>query len=149
MQKAEVRVQKLHPDAILPQYGTAHAAGADLRAFLKEGAVSLLPGETRLIPTGLSMEIPEGFVGLIYARSGISVKRGLAPANKVGVIDSDYRGEVMVALYNQSSKVQTVENGERIAQMVIAPYLQAVFSEAETLCDTERGAGGFGSTGTK
>ena len=149
MEKAEVRVQKLYPEALLPHYGSEHAAGADLHAFLQEGAVTLSSGETKLIPTGLSFAIPEGFVGLIYARSGISVKRGLAPANKVGVIDSDYRGEVMVALYNQSGKAQTVENGERIAQIVITPYVKAEFSEAETLEDTARGKGGFGSTGTK
>ncbi len=149
MEKAEVLVRKLHPEALLPHYGSEHAAGADLHAFLPEGAVTLSPGETKLISTGLFFAIPEGFVGLIYARSGISVKRGLAPANKVGVIDSDYRGEVMVALYNQSPEVQTVENGERIAQIVIAPYLKAAFCEADTLEDTARGAGGFGSTGTK
>ena len=149
MQKLSVRVQKLHKDAVLPAYGTAYAAGADLHALLLGETLSFAPGETRLVRTGLSMEIPEGFVGLIYARSGIATKRGLAPANKVGVLDSDYRGEVMVALHNHSDVVQTVEDGERIAQLVIAPYLTAAFEEAESLESTARGSGGFGSTGTK
>jgi dUTP pyrophosphatase len=106
-------------------------------------------GETRLVRTGIALEIPEGYVGLIYARSGISVKRGLAPANKVGVIDSDYRGEIMVALYNQSGKEQTVADGERIAQIVFTPYVAADFCVVDELDSTERGEGGFGSTGRK
>ena len=109
--------------------------------------IAAATGATYLVPTGIAMAIPEGFVGLIYARSGLSVKQGLAPANKVGVIDADYRGEILVALYNQSAETRTVAPGDRIAQMVIAPYLTAEFSEAEELSDTERGAGGFGSTG--
>ena len=108
-----------------------------------------MPGETKLVSTALAMEIPEGYGGFIYARSGLAAKRGLAPANKVGVIDSDYRGEVMVALYNQSAVPQSVEAGERIAQLVIAPVYQAVFEETDALADTARGAGGFGSTGRK
>ena len=99
------------------------------------------------MPTGLAMEIPAGYAGLIYARSGIAVKRGLAPANKVGVIDADYRGEILVALYNQGAEPQTVEHGERIAQMIITPFLTCEFVQAQTLSDTVRGAGGFGSTG--
>ena len=95
------------------------------------------------------MEIPEGFVGLVCARSGLATKRGLAPANKVGVIDSDYRGEVMVALHNHGTEAQTIEQGERIAQLVLVPYLTAAYEQADSLTDTDRGAGGFGSTGTK
>lgn len=142
----KVNVKKLNPDAVLPTYGTAFSAGADLYA-LCDGVVEIAPGETVLIHTGLSLEIPEGYGGFLYARSGLATKKGLAPANKVGVIDADYRGEVMVALYNQSGEVRTVETGERIAQLVIAPFLKAEFEEAENLADTDRGAGGFGSTG--
>ncbi len=142
----KVKVKKLSENACLPTYGSEFSAGADLYACLSEEAV-ILPGETVLIPTGLSMEIPEGYGGFIYARSGLSVKKGLAPANKVGVIDADYRGEIMVALYNQSKEERRVSSGERIAQMVIAPFLKASFEEAESLEDTQRGAGGFGSTG--
>lgn len=143
-----LQVKKLNELAKIPTYGTECAAGADLYAAISE-AITLQPGETKLIPTGLSMAIPTGLVGLIYARSGISIKRGLAPANKVGVIDSDYRGEVMVALYNQSNVEQTIEPNERIAQFVLTPYIQADFVEVEELDDTNRGNGGFGSTGTK
>ncbi len=149
MDKMTVRVKKLHKDAILPRYGSAYAAGADLHALTEAEFVSIAPGETKLIRTGVALEIPTGFAGFIYARSGIATKRGLAPANKVGVVDSDYRGEVMVSLHNHSGEVQQISSGERIAQMVIAPYLTAVFTEAEELDDTERGAGGFGSTGRK
>ena len=144
-----VKVKKLESNAILPTYGSPQAAGADLYALVEGGSLTIAPGETVLVRTGLSVEIPEGYVGLIYARSGLATKKGLAPANKVGVIDSDYRGEVKVALYNQSQAAQTVEQGERVAQFVIAPYLTAEFTEAETLSDTKRGAGGFGSTGNK
>lgn len=142
----KVGLKKLSEKAIVPTYGTAYSAGADLYACLEE-EISIAPGETVLVHTGLALEIPEGYVGLIYARSGLATKRGLAPANKVGVIDADYRGEVMVALYNQSGNVQTVAHGERIAQLVIAPFLTAEFEEADDLSDTVRGAGGFGSTG--
>ena len=141
-----VRVKKLDEKAILPTYGTAFAAGADLYALAGE---TIAPGETKLIHTGIAMEIPEGYGGFLYARSGLATKRGLAPANKVGVIDADYRGEIMVAMYNQSSTAQTVEAGERVAQLVIAPFLHASFEESETLLDTQRGEGGFGSTGKK
>lgn len=144
----QVRIKKLDPKATVPTYGSEFSAGADLYACAEE-AVLIPTGETRMIHTGLAFEIPEGYVGLIYARSSLGTKRGLAPANKVGVIDADYRGEVMVSLHNHSSSDQAVEPGERIAQMVIAPFLKAEFEVAEDLSDTVRGAGGFGSTGTK
>ena len=143
-----VAVKKLREGAKLPTYGSAFAAGADLYACL-DTPVTIQPHETVLVPTGLSFEIPAGWAGMIHARSGLATKRHLAPANKVGVIDSDYRGEVMVSLHNHSNLPQTVEPEERIAQMVIMPYLAAEFFEAEELSDTVRGAGGFGSTGTK
>ncbi len=141
-----IAVKKLEERAILPTYGSAYAAGADLYA-LTDGEVTIAPGETRLVRTGLAMEIPEGYAGLIYARSGLASKRGLAPANKVGVVDADYRGEIMVALHNHSAVAQTIANGERIAQLVVAPFLKAEFLEAEELNETVRGVGGFGSTG--
>ncbi len=144
----EIKVKKLSPEAKLPTYGSPYSAGADLYA-LSDSPVVIAPGETVLIHTGLAVEIPEGYGGFLYARSSLAAKRGLAPANKVGVVDADYRGEVMVALYNQSSALQTVESGERIAQLVIAPFLKAEFSEAKELSDTVRGEGGFGSTGRK
>jgi len=144
-----VKVKKLDDRAILPTYGSAYAAGADLYALIEGESLTIGAGETVLVSTGLSVEIPEGYVGLIYARSGLATKKGLAPANKVGVIDSDYRGEVKVALFNQSGKEQTVAAGERVAQLVIAPYLAVEYQEAEELSDTARGAGGFGSTGNK
>lgn len=144
---AEVAVKKLNAGATLPSYGSRYAAGADLYACM-DGEVMIAPGETKLIHTGIAMEIPVGYAGLIYARSGLATKRGLAPANKVGVVDSDYRGEIMVALHNHGTVVQTVAPGERIAQMVITPYLTGVFVERSELDDTERGEGGFGSTGT-
>ena len=143
---AQVKIKKLNPEAVVPTYGSAFSAGADLYACEAE-AVTIAPGETRLIHTGLSVEIPEGFAGLIYARSGLATKKGLAPANKVGVVDADYRGEVMVALHNHSSLTQTVDKGERVAQLVIAPFLKAEFTVADELSDTVRGEGGFGSTG--
>ncbi len=144
-----VNVKLLRDGAVLPSYGSAFAAGADLVACPDTPAVEIGIGETILIPTGLAMEIPVGYVGLIYARSGIACKRGLAPANKVGVIDSDYRGEILVALHNHSAEPQRIERGERIAQLVITPYLAVEFAEADTLEDTARGEGGFGSTGSK
>ncbi len=144
----KLNVKKLNPDAIIPSYGSQHAAGADLYA-LTEGTLTVKPNETVFVHTGLALEIPDGYVGLIYARSGLACKRGLAPANKVGVIDSDYRGEIVVALHNHSDEAQTVENGERVAQLVIMPYLTADLTEVDELSDTERGAGGFGSTGRK
>ena len=144
----EVKITKLDKNARLPHYGSEFSAGADLYALADE-AVTIEAGETKLIHTGLAMEIPVGYAGLIYARSGLASKKGLAPANKVGVVDSDYRGEVMVALHNHSAEAQTIEPYERIAQLVIAPFLKVDFTEADALTDTERGAGGFGSTGNK
>jgi dUTP pyrophosphatase len=143
-----IRVKKLDERAVLPTYGSEYAAGADLYA-LTDGELTFEPGETKLVHTGLAMEIPEGYAGLIYARSGLASKRGLAPANKVGVVDADYRGEIMVALHNHGTVVQTIANGERIAQLVVAPFLKACYEQAEELNDTVRGTGGFGSTGTK
>ena len=142
----EVKIKKLSENAFLPTYGSPAAAGADLYAPAGENAV-IQPGETTVIKTGISAEIPDGYAGFVYARSGLGTKRGLAPANKVGVIDSDYRGEIMVALHNHSGETQTVAGGERIAQLVIAPVLRAQFTETTALSETERGAGGFGSTG--
>jgi dUTP pyrophosphatase len=141
-----VRVKRVLEGAKLPTYGSAWAAGADLYACLEE-AVTIQPGETVFIPTGIALEVPQGCAGLIYARSSMGAKRGLAPANKVGVIDSDYRGQVMVALHNHSALPQTVEPQERIAQLLITPVFTPGFVETEELSDTQRGAGGFGSTG--
>ena len=141
-----IRVKKLNPNAILPTYGSLEAAGADLYACL-ENAVVIQPGESAFIPTGLSMELPRGYAGLIYARSGLACKKGLAPANKVGVIDSDYRGEFIVVLHNHGKEAREVAHGERIAQLVITPVSTPGFTQVEELSDTERSAGGFGSTG--
>ena len=144
----EIRIKKLNDTATLPTYGSAYAAGADLYA-LPDTDVTIEPGQTVLIHTGIALELPIGYAGLIYARSGLASKKGLAPANKVGVIYCDYRGEVMVALHNHGNAAQTVSGAERIAQLVITPYITATFLEADELSDTARGAGGFGSTGTK
>ena len=141
-----MNIKKLNEKAMIPTYGSASAAGADLYAC-EETEVTILPGETKLIHTGIALEIPDGLVGLIYARSGLATKRGLAPANKVGVIDSDYRGQVMVALHNHGKLPQTVCYGERVAQLLITPVFTPGFLEAEELDDTQRGTGGFGSTG--
>lgn len=143
-----IKVKKLKPGATVPTMGSKFAAGADLYSA-EDADIVIGPGETKFIGTGLAMEIPEGYVGLVYARSGLACKRGLAPANKVGVVDSDYRGEIKVALHNHGKEAQTVEKGERIAQMVIAPYLSVNYEEADELSETERGEGGFGSTGRK
>ena len=144
--REKVAVKKLDERAILPTYGSEAAAGADLYA-LTDGDVTVGAGQTVMVHTGLAMEIPVGYAGLVYARSGLACKRGLAPANKVGVIDADYRGEILVALHNHSAEPQTIACGERIAQLVIAPFLRADFCECADLSDTARGAGGFGSTG--
>lgn len=144
--KQNVNIKKLNQNAIIPSYGTEYSAGADLYACLNE-PVTINPGETAFIKTGLSIEIPAGYAGLVYARSGLSCKQGLAPANKVGVIDADYRGEIMVALHNHSGEAKTVGCGDRIAQLVITPFLTANFIEADELSATVRGGGGFGSTG--
>lgn len=143
---APVSVKLLDPRAKLPAYGSPDAAGADLYA-LTAGPVTVAPGQTVLIHTGLALAIPQGYVGLVCARSGLATKEGLAPANKVGVIDADYRGELMVALHNHSGEDRVVEDGQRVAQLVVVPYLTARFIPAEELDDTARGEGGFGSTG--
>lgn len=143
-----MNIKKLNENAVIPTYGSEYAAGADLYACINE-AVIIAPGETAFIGTGIAMEIPMGYAGFIYARSGLSCKKGLAPANKVGVVDADYRGEITVALYNHGSETRVVEPKERIAQMVIAPFLKVDFDEVEELSDTVRGIGGFGSTGSK
>lgn len=141
-----IRVKRIKDDAIMPTYGSAEAAGADLYACLS-APVTIQPGESVFIPTGLAMELPRGYAGLIYARSGLACKRGLAPANKVGVVDSDYRGEFMIVLHNHGDVAQTIEHGERIAQLVITPVFTPGFTEVEELSDTKRSGGGFGSTG--
>ena len=142
----KIAVKKLREGAILPTFGSAQAAGADLYACLEED-MTIQPGQTAFVPTGLAMELPRGFAGLIYARSGLACKRGLAPANKVGVVDSDYRGEFIVALHNHGTLPQTIHHGERIAQLVVTPVLIPEYIEAENLSETSRGTGGFGSTG--
>ena len=142
-----MKIKLLNENAIIPTYGTENAAGADLYSSSLE-QISFNPHETKMIPTGIALEIPNGYVGLIYARSSVGTKRGLAPANKVGVIDSDYRGEIFVALHNHTEEVQTIEPKERIAQIVITPYIKETFEVTDSLEDTERGTGGFGSTGT-
>ena len=143
---SSIRVKKLHPNATIPTYGSAEAAGADLYACLEE-AVVIQPGEVFWVPTGIALEVPKGCAGLIYARSSLGTKRGLAPANKVGVVDSDYRGEVKVVLFNHSKQPQTLEPNERVAQLIITPGLTPAYEEGEELSATSRGVGGFGSTG--
>ena len=143
-----VKIKKLDERATTPTYGTVYSAGADLYNLAGE-TVTIPAHSTYLIHTGIAAEIPEGYCGLIFARSGLASKRGLAPANKVGVIDADYRGEIMVALHNHTDVPKTVEQGERIAQLAILPFLAADFELADELSDTVRGEGGFGSTGTK
>lgn len=144
----KVKIKKLDERAVIPSYGTEFSAGADLYAVLDEDVV-IKPGETVFIKTGLSMEIPVGYAGMIFARSGLACKKGLAPANKVGVVDADYRGEVMVALHNHSNEDKTVSSLERIAQLIIMPFYKASFEEVLELDETVRGDGGFGSTGAK
>lgn len=145
---APVSIKLLDPRAKVPSYGSADAAGADLYA-VTDGPVEIAPGRTVVIHTGIALAIPRGYVGLTHARSGLATKQGLAPANKVGVIDADYRGELMVALHNHSGETRVVNCGDRIAQLVITPYLTAEFAVCSELDDTARGAGGFGSTGTR
>ncbi len=148
MHTAPIPIKLLDHRAKLPLYGTDGAAGADLYA-LTDSPVIILPGQTALIHTGLALSIPPGYVGLVCARSGLATKQGLAPANKVGIIDADYRGELMVSLYNQSGEARTVNHGERIAQLVVVPYLTAQFQPVNDLDDTARGLRGFGSTGLR
>lgn len=145
----QVRIKRLNNTAIIPTMGSVDAAGCDLYANLVAdgGSVTIAPGATFFVKTGIAVEIPKQYAGFIYARSGLASKRGLRPANCVGVVDSDYRGEVMVALHNDSQTEQTINHGERIAQMVIGPYLRPEFVEVDDLTDTERGDGGFGHTG--
>ena len=143
-----IPIKKLQEGAILPTYATAQSAGADLYACIDE-PVTIRHGMTEMIPLGFSMAIPEGWVGLIFARSGLASKRDLAPANKVGVVDADYRGEWFIPIHNHGRGVQVVYPGERIAQLVIVPCMTAAFQEVDSLDETERGAGGFGSTGTR
>ncbi len=143
-----IKLKKLNKNAVVPTYGTEFSAGADLYACLDEDIV-IKAGETKLIKTGIAMEIPVGYAGFIYARSGLASKKGLAPANKVGVVDSDYRGELIIALHNHSNEDKTVEVNERIAQLVIAPFLQVEFDVVDALDETSRGTGGVGSTGSK
>lgn len=149
MEKINVKVKKTIEKAVLPKIATEFSAGADLYACLEEENLAIKSGETVFVHTGLAVEIPVGYVGLVFARSSIACKRGLAPANKVGVIDSDYRGEIMVAIHNHSNEDKRIEDGERIAQMVIVPYLSVNYVLSDELDDTERGKGGFGSTGKK
>ena len=144
----KINIKKLNEKATLPTYGSEFAAGCDLYACI-DSETTILPGETALIKTGLAIELPIGYASFIYARSGLASKKGLAPANKVGVIDADYRGEIMVALHNHGDKPQVVEHGDRVAQMVFVPYYTADFILVDELDDTLRGEGGFGSTGTK
>ena len=141
-----IRVKILRQGALLPTYGTASAAGANLYAWLEQD-ITVAPGETVFIPTGIALEVPEGCAGLIYARSGLACKKDLAPANKVGVVDSDYRGEITAALHNHGNQSRTVCHGDRIAQLIITPVLQPVYEIAGELSDSARGSGGFGSTG--
>ena len=145
MKLEELKIKKLDEKAIIPTYGTEYSAGADLYALLDED-LEIKPGETVMIGTGLAMAIPTGYAGLIYARSSLGFKKGLAPANKVGVIDSDYRGEIKVPLFNQSKETQIISKNERIAQIIFTPYLKVNFQETNELDDTTRGTGGFGST---
>lgn len=148
MKEQEIKIKKLNDTAIIPTYGSDFAAGADLYANIEE-ETTIKKGETVFIGTGLAFEIPEGLMGLIFARSGLSCKQGLAPANKVGLIDSDYRGEVKVALHNHSQEDKTISPNERIAQIVFTPYVKAAFNVVNELNDTIRSDGGFGSTGSK
>ena len=143
----KVPIKKLRPEAVIPARGSAGAAGYDLCACTGRGCVTIPPGGTEMIGTGLSVAIPEGYFGAVFARSGLSVREGLRPANCVGVCDSDYRGEYIVPLYNDSDTPKTVRDGDRIAQLVIVPFLAVEFDESRALGETERGAGGFGSTG--
>ena len=142
-----MKYKKVRPDAKAPVYGSQDAAGADLYACSAD-EITIKAGETVMVPTGIAVAIPQGYVGLVFARSNLGIKRGLAPANKVGVIDADYRGEIMVGLHNHSGIDQTIAPYERVAQMAIVPFLQVSYEESDNLDETERGTGGFGSTGT-
>ena len=146
----EVKIQKLRPGAVTPRRGSADAAGYDLYACPADGQrVTIAPHATAMIGTGLALAIPAGYFGGVFARSGLASRQGLRPANCVGVIDADYRGELRVFLQNNGTEPQTVENGERIAQLVITPCLDIEIEETDALSETLRGAAGFGSTGTR
>lgn len=144
-----VKTKRLRPNAKIPTMGSKHAAGCDLYACLDHDIMSIAAHQTVKIHTGIATEIPDGYFGAVFARSGLATKSGLRPANCVGVIDSDYRGEIIVSLHNDTDVNQSVENGERVAQLVILPYMNVEYREVDELSDTERGDGGFGSTGTK
>lgn len=142
----KINLKKLTDTAMLPEQGSAYAAGYDLFADIKD-ILEILPHETAMIPTGLAMEIPEGYFGGIFARSGLAAKESLRPANCVGVVDADYRGEVKVALHNDSTEIRRITPGQKVAQLVVVPFLSVEFHAVDELNDTVRGAGGFGSTG--
>ncbi len=148
MKEEKINIKLLNDTALMPTYGSIDAAGADLYANISDKEI-FKPHETKLIKTGVAMAIPQGLVGLVFARSGLASKRSLAPANKVGVIDADYRGEIMVALHNHSEDEQIIEANERIAQIAFVPYIKGNFQIVDELEETTRGEGGFGSTGTK
>lgn len=142
-----IDIKKLSNTAKIPTHGSKEAAGYDLYADISEDFVAIEPHTTQKIPTGLSIAIPDGYFGAIFARSGLATREGLRPANAVGVIDQDYRGEIIVALHNDSNHERFVNKGSRIAQLVIMPYLAVKFNEVDKLNTTSRGTGGFGSTG--
>lgn len=145
----QVNIMKMFDDAIVPTFGSNGAAGADLYARIdnERHMQAIYPNSTQMISTGICMEIPESYVGLVFSRSGLATKQGLSLANCVGVIDSDYRGEIKIALHNHSDSIRKVKHGERVAQIVLVPFLKPVFHEQDSLSDTTRGEGGFGSTG--
>lgn len=145
----QVNIMRMFDDAIVPTFGSDGAAGADLYARIdnERHMQAIYPNSTQMISTGICMEIPEGYVGLVFSRSGLATKQGLSLANCVGVIDSDYRGEIKIALHNHSDSIRKVKHGERVAQIVLVPFLKPVFHEQDSLSDTTRGEGGFGSTG--
>lgn len=147
MTTVNMNVKKLNNDSVVPSKGSEYAAGLDLYAYIPRGAIDIPAGATVKIGTGIATEIPTGCFGGVFARSGLATKRGLRPSNCVGVVDSDYRGEIIVAIHNDSDKCETIHNGDRIAQLVIMPYINVSLQEVEELSDTKRGAGGFGSTG--
>lgn len=144
-----INIKKLHEDSIIPTRGTNESAGYDLYAYLDSDKIEIKPGETKMVNIGISLEIPSGYFAGIFARSGIASKRNLRPANCTGVIDSDYRGEIKVPIYNDSNIVQVIENKERVAQMIILPYLSVTFNEVDNLSESNRSDSGFGSTGNK
>lgn len=142
-----VNIKKTDREAVIPTRGSEYAAGVDLHALIKTETHEIPAGGTEKIKTGLCVEIPEGYFGAVFARSGLATKRGLRPANCVGVIDSDYRGEVIVPIHNDTAECETIQNEDRIAQLIIMPYLPVEFNEVEELSETVRGSDGFGSTG--